>query len=81
MSCEFHSQDYIILRIPKARTNMGKRAFSYAAPFDWNQLQDKLYLKELVSPNYFRCIWKDLVVESPDCKYFEWIVYVSVYVN
>ncbi len=36
------SQDYYLLSIPKVRTNMSKRAFSYAAPFDWNQLQDKL---------------------------------------
>ncbi len=59
------------LKHPKVRTNMGKRAFSYAGPFDWNQLQDTLYLKELISLNYFRCILKDLVVESPDCKCFE----------
>ncbi len=39
------SQDYYLLSIPKVRTNMGKSAFSYAAPFDWNQLQDKLCLK------------------------------------
>ncbi len=51
------------------------------APIYWNQLQDKLFLKELVSLNDFRCILKDLVVESPDCKCFEGIVYVSVYVN
>ncbi len=36
-----------------------------------NQLQDKLRLKELVSLNDFRCILKDLVLESPDCKCFE----------
>ncbi len=65
------SQDYYLLSIPKVGTNMCKRAFSYAAPFDWNQLQDKLCLKELVSLNDFRCILKDLVVESPDCKCFE----------
>ncbi len=75
-----HSQDYYLLSIPKVCTYMCKQAFSYAAPFDWNQLQDKLCLKELVSLNDCRCILKDLVVESPDCKCFEWIVYVSVYV-
>ncbi len=47
---------------------MSKQAFNYAAPFDWNQLQDKLCLKELVPLDDFRCILKDLVVESPDCK-------------
>ncbi len=57
-----HSQDYYLLSIPKVRTNMGKRAFSYAAPFDRNQLQDKLCLKELVSQNDFKCILKYLVV-------------------
>ncbi len=65
------SKDYYLLSIPKVRINMGKRAFSYAAPFDWNQLQHTLCLKELVSLNDFRCILKDLVVESPDCKCFE----------
>ncbi len=73
------SQDYYVLSIAKVRTNIGKQAFSYAAPFDWNQLQDKLCLKGLVSLNDFRCILKDIIVESPDCKCFEWIV--SVYVN
>ncbi len=65
------SQDYYLSSIPKVCTNMGKQAFRCVAPFDWNQLQDKLCLKELVSLNYFRCILKDLVVESPDCKCFE----------
>ncbi len=74
------SQDYYLLSIPKVRTNMCKRAFSYA-PFDWNQLQDKLCLKELVPLNDCRCILKVLVVDSPDCKCFEWIVYISVHVN
>ncbi len=66
------SQDYYLLSIPKVRTNMCKWAFSYAAPFDWINYILSLCLKELVSLNDFRCILKDLVVESPDCKLF-WV--------
>lgn len=39
------SPDLFLLTVPKARTDFGKKAFNFAAPSAWNQLQ----LKELVS--------------------------------
>lgn len=50
-----HFQDYHLLNITKVCTNMGKRVFSCAAPFDCIQLHDKC-LKRLVLLNEFKGI-------------------------
>lgn len=48
------SQSYYYLHVPPARTNLGKTAFKYAAPSEWNSLQMKLRLNHLVSFSNFK---------------------------
>ncbi len=48
-----HSQDVFLLTVPKVRTEPGKRAFKYAAPLAWNQLQNYWNFQELVSLKAF----------------------------
>ena len=45
------SLDYITFAIPSVRTELGKKAFCYAAPVTWNRLQQKLKLSSFIS-NY-----------------------------
>jgi hypothetical protein len=39
---ELRSSDKQLLRCPNVRTEMGKRAFSYYAPFIWNSLPENV---------------------------------------
>ncbi len=48
------SQDLFLLTVPKGCNELGKRAFKYAAPVAWNQLQNYLNLRELVSLDTFK---------------------------
>ena len=67
-SYRLRSENFFLLTVPKVRTELGKRAFSYAAPQAWNLLQTELKLRELVSLNTLkgtltdleagRCVWK-----------------------
>ena len=44
--------------VPRARTELGKKAFKYAAPSSWNNLQKDLNLSELVTLGEFKAILK-----------------------
>ncbi len=48
------SQSFYNLYVPSAQTNLGKTAFEYAAPSDWNSLQMKLQLNQVVSLSKFK---------------------------
>ena len=48
------SSDIYFLSISRVRTELGKKAFSYAAPLTWNNIQAELKLSELVSLGVFR---------------------------
>ena len=43
------SSDIYFFSISRVRTELGKKAFSYAAPLTWNNIQAELKLSELVS--------------------------------
>ena len=64
------SQDLFLLSVPKARTDFGKKAFNFAAPSAWNQLQNELRLKELVSLYSFKGFLKDLAERQSVCHCF-----------
>ena len=53
------SSDFFTLNVPTALSDIGKRAFRYAAPAAWNFLQKTLKLPELISMNSFAAILKD----------------------
>ena len=59
------------VQVPKVRTEMGKKAFKYAAPFAWNNLQTQLQFKELLSLHAFKKTIKDLDVDTQVCRCFE----------
>ncbi len=48
---------YYNFNVPSARTNLGSKAYKYAAPSDWNILQMKLRLKKLVPIRYFKTFY------------------------
>ena len=37
-----HTSDWITCKVPKVFTELGKSAFSYSAPVNWNTLQEHL---------------------------------------
>ena len=53
------SQGIIRLFVPRVRTELGKKAFSFAAPSAWNALQTDSNLSELISLGAFRSMLND----------------------
>ena len=53
------SRDVLQMLVPRARTELGKKAFQYAAPYAWNTVQKQLKLPELVTLGEFKGILKD----------------------
>ncbi len=47
---------YYNLNVPSSRTNLGTKAFKYAAPSDWNFLQMKWRLNQLVPIRYYKTL-------------------------
>lgn len=64
------SQTSLMLFVPRVRTELGKKAFSFAAPFSWNELQTKLGLNSLVSLNMYRRLLDSLEEQSSCCNCF-----------
>ncbi|KAJ0032451.1 hypothetical protein NQD34_002532 [Periophthalmus magnuspinnatus] len=64
-SCSLRSQDHVLLSIPFARTELGKKAFVHSAPYAWNMLQ-----KELISLNAFKSKLRGLEADSTTCTCF-----------
>ncbi len=64
------SQSFYNLYVPSARTNLGKTAFKYAAPSDWNSLQMKLQLNQLVSLSKFKTLLRPIENDLMICKCF-----------
>ncbi len=64
------SQSFYNLRVPSAQTNLGKTAFEYAAPSDWNSLQIKLRLNQLVSLSNFKTLLCAIENDLMICKCF-----------
>ncbi len=64
------SQSFYNLHVPSARTNLGKIAFEYAAPSDWNSLQMKLRLNQLVSLCQFKTLLRTIENGLMICKCF-----------
>ena len=58
------SLDYITFAIPSVRTELGKKAFSYAAPGTWNRLQQKLKLSSFIPLKDFKLIVGRLLRQS-----------------
>ncbi len=64
------SQNYYTLSVPFVRSELGKKAFMYAAPSDWNHLQSNVKLQSLMSLDHFkRVIWQ-MEIDSTTCNCF-----------
>lgn len=50
------SQDFIMMSVPRVRTELGKKAFKYAAPSSWNLFQMDLRLTELITVGEFKAL-------------------------
>ncbi len=68
------SQDLFLLSVPKVRTELGKKAFKYAAPSTWNKLQKSMKLNKLVSLVAFKRMLTDLEAATSGCRCFAWCV-------
>ena len=70
-SYSFRSQDFLSTSVPRARTEFGKRAFVYSAPFTWNGLQKSLILQAFITLHSFKTLITDLLMtEMGVCKCF-----------
>lgn len=70
-SYHLHSQDLLLLLDPTVCTELEKRTFKYATPSVWNQLQNRLHVRELISLDSFKVILNDLELASSGCSGFE----------
>uniref|UniRef100_A0A8C2EK04 Reverse transcriptase domain-containing protein n=1 Tax=Cyprinus carpio TaxID=7962 RepID=A0A8C2EK04_CYPCA len=64
------SDNCFTLSVPFVRTELGKRAFMYAAPFEWNSIQTKLKLQTLLPMEHFKSITRSLEEDSLICNCF-----------
>ncbi len=58
------SQNCYTLSVPFVRSELGKKAFMYAAPTDWNLLQSKLKLQNLLSLDHFKTVIRQMEIDS-----------------
>ncbi len=64
------SQIYYTLSVPFVRSELGKKAFIYAAPSDWNHLQSNLKLQSLMSLDLFKRVILQMEIDSMTCNCF-----------
>ena len=61
------SNDQFVFKIPRVRTELGRSAFSYDAPYTWNFLQKSLKLEVLPSFTDFKALALDFCSVSCSC--------------
>jgi len=54
-------------QVPRVFTELGKKAFSYFAPWSWNNLQNLLHLNDLVPLNEFKAMLKCNITQKCNC--------------
>ena len=60
----------LALNIPAVKTEIGKFAFDYFAPFKWNNLLSQLQLDTLIPLNHFKYMLVDLMISECTCAYW-----------
>ncbi len=58
--------DWLTLEVPRAKTNMGKTAFSFCAAQTWNTLQHRLKLNALIPIGQFKTM--NLNYSASECN-------------
>lgn len=61
---------YLLLSVPFARTELGKRAFVHLAPLAWNKLQKEWKMTEFISLSAFKSKLRILEAKSITCNCF-----------
>lgn len=64
---QLRSSKWLLFNVPRVTTKLGKTAFSYLAPWGWNNLQKELKLETLMSLNEFKTTIKSVVMETCSC--------------
>ena len=64
---QLRSSKWLLFNVPRVITELGKTAFSYLAPWGWNNLQKELKLETLMSLNEFKTTIKSVVMETCSC--------------
>ena len=73
-SYNLRSQNLVLFNVPRASTEFGKSAFSYYAPWSWNQLQKDAKLDCLIPLDGFKSLLQSLKTEV--CSCFTWRLYI-----
>ena len=69
-SYSLRSNNQMLLLVPFARTESGKRAFVHSAPTTWNWLQKDFKLTEMISLNAFKSTMRAFQTTSFTCRCF-----------
>lgn len=64
------SQNLILLDVPNVRTELGKKAFVYAAPTAWNLLQNELKMRLFITLEAFKSKMNEKKTDSLRCRCF-----------
>ena len=64
---QLRSSNLLLFSVPRVFTDLGKTAFSFNAPWSWNNLQKELKLDSIISLNEFKSIIKSVVTEACGC--------------
>ncbi len=58
------SQNCYTLSVPFVQSELGKKAFMYASPTDWNLLQSKLKLQNVLYLDHFKTVIRQMEIDS-----------------
>ena len=65
--CLTRSSDWLMLKVPRAQSELGKTAFSVNAPTSWNNLQQTLRIGHLISFGQFKALISGLPESVCNC--------------
>ena len=66
-SYQTRSNNWLTLRVPNARSDLGKTAFFIDGPSTWNALQQTLKVEVLPSATVFKCLLLNLCSSNCNC--------------
>ncbi len=61
------------LSVPLVQSEVGKKAFIYAAPSDWNLPQSNLKFQSLLSLDHFKRVILQMEFDSTTSNCFKWL--------
>lgn len=64
---QLRSSDVLLFKVPRMRTEAGKRVLSYYGPLSWNELQSRLKIGALISLAAFKKRISDMRTDMCNC--------------